>query len=49
VTHRTFTAALGGISVTAPSSRNLCPPGHYMLFILDDQGLPSVARIIQVL
>jgi hypothetical protein len=44
-----FTTASGGLNVTAPSNRNLCPPGHYMLFILDDQGVPSVARIVQIL
>jgi Galactose oxidase-like, Early set domain/Glyoxal oxidase N-terminus len=35
-------------NVTAPTSRNLCPPGHYMLFILNANGVPSVARIIQI-
>jgi hypothetical protein len=24
------------------------PPGHYMLFLLDAKGVPSVARIIQI-
>jgi hypothetical protein len=38
----------GGVYVTTPANGNLCPPGHYMLFLLNDQGVPSVARIIQV-
>ena len=28
--------------------RNLVPPGHYMLFILNGDGVPSIAKIIQV-
>jgi len=44
----TFTAVPNGLNVTAPSSRNLCPPGHYMLFILDRNGVPSVSRIIRI-
>jgi galactose oxidase len=38
----------GGLRVTAPNSPNVCPPGHYMLFILSKQGVPSVAKIIQI-
>jgi hypothetical protein len=37
-----------GVYVRAPASRNECPPGHYMLFILDGAGVPSAARIIQI-
>lgn len=43
-----FSQATGGLNVTAPSNANLCPPGHYMLFILDGNGVPSVAKIIQI-
>jgi hypothetical protein len=43
-----FTQGSGVLNVTAPTSRNLCPPGHYMLFILNANGVPSVARIIQI-
>jgi hypothetical protein len=43
-----FTAAAGGLNVTAPNNPNLCPPGHYMLFILNGNGVPSVARIVQI-
>jgi hypothetical protein len=38
----------GGLYLTTPTNGNLCPPGHYMLFLLNDQGVPSVAHIIQV-
>ncbi len=36
------------LRVTAPASAEVCPPGHYMLFILSKEGVPSVAKIIQV-
>ncbi len=38
----------GTLKVTAPASANLCPPGHYMMFVLDDDNVPSVARMIKV-
>jgi hypothetical protein len=43
-----FTRIAGGLSVKAPASANLAPPGHYMLFILNQGGVPSLARIIHV-
>lgn len=43
-----FIPATGGLTVTAPSSANVAPPGHYMLFILDGQDVPSVARIVRL-
>lgn len=43
-----FVQASGGLNIMAPSSKNLTPPGHYMLFILNSQGVPSVANIIKI-
>ena len=43
-----FTKEVDGLTVAAPSNRNRTPPGHYMLFILDGNGVPSVATIIQM-
>jgi hypothetical protein len=43
-----FQRAAQKITVTAPASANLGPPGHYMLFLLSQDGTPSVARIIQL-
>jgi hypothetical protein len=43
-----FSRTPEGIDVTAPSNRNLCPPGHYMLFLLNENGVPSVAKIIKI-
>jgi hypothetical protein len=37
-----------GLRVTAPANGNVCPPGHYMMFILNSAGVPSVAKIIHV-
>jgi len=44
----TFSQATGGLNVTAPSNRNTTLPGPYMLFILDSNGVPSVAKIIRI-
>ena len=34
--------------ITAPTNGNVCPPGHYMLFLLNQTKVPSVAAIIQI-
>jgi hypothetical protein len=36
------------LTVRAPGDPNFCPPGHYMLFILSKDKVPSVARIIRI-
>lgn len=41
-------AAGGTLSVTAPASGNVAPPGYYMMFVVDDRGVPSVASMIKV-
>jgi hypothetical protein len=38
----------GGVTVTAPVNPNVAPPGHYMVFLLNGDGVPSVAKIVQV-
>lgn len=43
-----FETGPGRLEVSAPGSPNLCPPGHYMLFILSDEGVPSVAKIVRI-
>jgi hypothetical protein len=43
-----FTRGQGKITVTAPANANVCPPGHYMLFLVDDQGVPSLAHIARI-
>ncbi len=44
----TFTQGSGGLNVTAPSNANLAPPGYYMLFLVNGNGVPSVAKIVQL-
>jgi len=43
-----FSQAAGGLNVTAPANGNASPPGHYMLFVLNGNGVPSVAKIVQL-
>jgi hypothetical protein len=43
-----FSAVAGGLNVAAPATANLAPPGDYILFILNGQGIPSVASIMRV-
>jgi hypothetical protein len=38
----------GSLSVRAPHKCALAPPGPYLLFLLSDKGVPSVARIIRL-
>jgi hypothetical protein len=37
------------VQITAPADANLAPPGHYMLFVLNSDGVPAVAPIIQLI
>lgn len=46
-----FTPRMGGLDVTMPPNEANawhCPPGPYMLFILNSNGVPSVAQFINV-
>jgi galactose oxidase-like protein/Big-like domain-containing protein len=38
----------GCVSVTAPTGPNAAPPGYYMLYLLNDQGVPSVAKWLRL-
>ena len=42
-----FSPGGGGLNVVAPTA-SLAPPGPYMLFILNSNGVPSVARIVNL-
>jgi hypothetical protein len=44
-----FNTGSGALSVTAPTDPNLSPPGHYILFILNGQGVPSVGSVVQII
>jgi hypothetical protein len=43
-----FTATATGVDVTVPASNQRNPPGHYLVFILNRNGVPSVGKIVQV-
>jgi hypothetical protein len=43
-----FTAGPAALTVTAPDKPSLCPPGHYMLFVLNKDGVPSVAKTVLI-
>jgi galactose oxidase len=43
-----FTRDGTGLTVTAPSSPNRAPPGHYLVFILNQDDVPSIARIVRI-
>ena len=42
----TFSQVASGLNVTVPSNANLAPPGHYMLFVLNSNDVPSVAKSV---
>ena len=44
----TLQQAAGGLTLSAPANAILAPPGYYMLFIVNSNGVPSVAPIVQV-
>ncbi len=43
-----FVRASNALNVTAPSDRRIATPGHYMLFLLNSAGVPSIARIVAI-
>ena len=44
----TFRTRAGGLTLTAPDNADVCPPGHYMLFLLNKSKVPSIAKIVRV-
>ena len=43
-----YTVGSGSLTVTAPPNSNIAPPGYYMMFILNNSGVPSVAAFVQL-
>ena len=41
-----FTRSGSTLTVQAPANRNIATPGRYLLFVLDAQGVPSIARMV---
>jgi hypothetical protein len=44
----TFTRTSTALNVKIPSSKAIAPPGYYLLFILDANGVPSVGKIVRL-
>ena len=36
------------VQVTSPIDAAIAQPGYYMLFIIDDEGVPSVAKMVKL-
>ena len=43
-----FTKGSGFVKVTTPSTARKAPPGHYLVFILNRNGVPSAGSIMRV-
>ena len=43
------TQEAGGVRLTPPSDANAAPPGYYMLFVVDEEGVPSIAEFVQLI
>jgi hypothetical protein len=43
-----FTSAGSMLDVAGPARATDAPPGYYMLFVIDSQGVPSSARIVRI-
>lgn len=43
-----FTQRNGAVEVIMPDSPNIAPPGYYMLFLINEAGVPSVAKILNL-
>ncbi len=43
-----FSAAGTTLTVSGPPDARIAPPGYHMLFILNRQGVPSIASVVQV-
>jgi len=43
-----FTSSATQLDLTAPADGNLAPPGYYLLFLVDTNGVPSMGQFVQV-
>ncbi len=43
-----FSAGGSSLTVQAPVDPNLAPPGHYMVFLVDTDGVPSVGKFVRL-
>ena len=43
-----MTAGSDSVTVQGPTNANVAPPGWYMVFLIDNNGVPSMGQIVQV-
>jgi len=43
-----FSAGTNQLTVTAPPNGNVAPPGYYLLFLVNNAGVPSIASFVQL-
>jgi hypothetical protein len=43
-----FVQNSGSLAVNLPPSPNIAPPGYYMLFVLNNAGVPSLAKFVKL-
>ncbi len=43
-----FVRLSGKVRITAPTNGRLAPPGHYLLFLLNRNGVPSMGQMVRV-
>jgi hypothetical protein len=43
-----FSSSKKNLQITAPIDAAIAPPGYYMLFIIDANGVPSVAKMVKL-
>ena len=44
----TFSGSRRNLQATAPVAASIAPPGYYMMFIIDNNGVPSVAKMVKL-
>jgi len=43
-----FTPGSSTLDIVAPATGNVAPPGHYLLFIVNSNGVPSIGNVVQL-
>lgn len=43
-----FSQTAGGLTIDAPPNSNIAPPGYYMLFLINNDGVPSEAKMMNL-